>query len=122
MIIETIQTTKAACPATPAMPPMLNNTKGGTPAAIQNAPRQSSVRCKLPDPVDVSFDIVFPFPVDGTLVGTTAVCRIDFFPRKLRGRVARSICRRSLDPQSKFLHFGKLYFTGWANYAKELPY
>ncbi|MFD2845268.1 hypothetical protein [Paracoccus cavernae] len=44
MHIETIQTTKATFPATPAIPPIEKRTRGGTPAATQNAPCQLSVR------------------------------------------------------------------------------
>src|SRR6218665_1445128 len=47
MTMEMIQTTKASLPVVPAMPPMEKSTSGGTPAATQNAPFQSSARMSL---------------------------------------------------------------------------
>jgi hypothetical protein len=41
MIMDTVQTSKATLPATPAIPPIENNTRAGTPLATQNAPFQS---------------------------------------------------------------------------------
>ncbi len=48
MIIEMIQTAKASLPVVPAMPPMEKSTSGGTPAATQKAPFQSSARISFP--------------------------------------------------------------------------
>ncbi|WP_379073286.1 hypothetical protein ACFJIU_02270 [Mesorhizobium sp. UC74_2] len=46
--MDTVQMAKAMLPPTPAMPPIENSTRGGTPLATQNAPRQSMVRCRFP--------------------------------------------------------------------------
>ena len=50
MIIEMIQTRKASLPVVPAMPPIENSTRGGTPAATQKAPFQSNARTSSPEP------------------------------------------------------------------------
>jgi hypothetical protein len=44
-----IQTRKASFPVVPAMPPIEKRTKGGTPAATQKAPFQSSARTIWPE-------------------------------------------------------------------------
>jgi hypothetical protein len=44
MIIEMIHTRNASFPVVPAMPPIENRTRAGTPLATQNAPRQSMAR------------------------------------------------------------------------------
>lgn len=48
MIMEKIQIAKASVPVVPAMPPIENRTRAGTPLATQKAPRQSIFRCNLP--------------------------------------------------------------------------
>jgi hypothetical protein len=53
--MEMIQTAKASLPVVPAIPPIENSTKGGTPAATQNAPCQLSDRT-IP-PVSALVDI-----------------------------------------------------------------
>lgn len=66
IIMETPQIAKATLPAVPAMPPIENRTRAGTPLATQNAPRQSIDRTNCPDgrPEDafdkVSVVILFP--------------------------------------------------------------
>ena len=50
MTIEMIHTRKASFPVVPAIPPIENNTKGGTPAATQKAPFQSNARTSWRSP------------------------------------------------------------------------
>jgi len=53
MIMEMIHTRKASLPVVPAMPPMEKSTRGGTPAATQNAPFQSMARFRTLSPFAV---------------------------------------------------------------------
>ncbi len=48
MIMDTVQIRKASLPVVPAMPPIENRTRAGTPLATQKAPRQSMLRCSCP--------------------------------------------------------------------------
>ena len=48
MIMEAVQIRKASVPVVPAMPPIENRTRAGTPLATQKAPRQSILRCSWP--------------------------------------------------------------------------
>ncbi len=64
MIMEIVQTTKASLPAVPAMPPIENSTRAGTPLATQNAPRQSMARCSVPV-VGLAYVVVMVFPRSG---------------------------------------------------------
>ncbi len=47
MIMDAVQIRKASVPVVPAMPPIENRTRAGTPLATQKAPRQSILRCSL---------------------------------------------------------------------------
>src|SRR5207247_2386191 len=49
--MEINHTTKASLPTVPAIPPMEKSTSGGTPAATQKAPFQSSARTSSPEPL-----------------------------------------------------------------------
>jgi hypothetical protein len=48
MPIESVHTSQDGAPIVAAMPPIENNTRGGTPLATQKAPFQSIVRCSWP--------------------------------------------------------------------------
>src|SRR3954471_3655310 len=48
MIMDAVQIANASVPVVPAMPPIENRTRAGTPLATQKAPRQSMLRCNCP--------------------------------------------------------------------------
>src|SRR5688572_10296707 len=126
MIMETVQTRKAIFPATPAMPPIENNTRAGTPLATQNAPFQSIARTSLLDeassaPSAVSVvcpvAIVVSLPVLFSIISSRVILR--FFvadpstyvrprPSAARSAAARGLhCGFELVNQSKPLHTTK---------------
>ena len=99
MIIEMIQTTKAALPATPAIPPIEKSTRGGTPAATQNAPFQFRARTSSPELLSVTIVSATICPSAASALVSTGVPSVRVCPvLVLLGRGALYLCRMPAAP------------------------
>ena len=97
MIIEMIHTRKASLPVVPAMPPMEKSTRGGTPAATQKAPFQSSARTSSPE-----FDCCDILVVSSVVPNShpPEAPRLYRAGQKSNGRETRQRSKAAVPPQS----------------------